>query len=75
MKVTSIEEAQDLSNIKVDELIGSLQTFEISINGRSEKKKKGITFISHTEEVGSQGVKEESLADDIDLIGKNSTMP
>lgn len=35
MKVTAIEEAIDLSRIKVDELIGSLQTFEISINERS----------------------------------------
>lgn len=35
MKVTSIEEAQDLSTLKVDELMGSLQTFEVSINGRS----------------------------------------
>lgn len=32
MKVTAIEEAHDLSNIKVNELIGSLQTFEMSIN-------------------------------------------
>lgn len=29
IKVTTIEEAQDLSNIKVDELIGSLHTFEM----------------------------------------------
>lgn len=31
IKVTTIEEAQDLSSIKVDEFIGSLQTFEMSI--------------------------------------------
>lgn len=35
MKVTAIEEAQDLSTLKVDELIGSLQTFELAINVRS----------------------------------------
>lgn len=28
MKVTTIEEAQNLSTLKVDELIGSLKTFE-----------------------------------------------
>ena len=38
MKVAAIEEAQDLSNIKVNELIGFLQTFEISINERDERR-------------------------------------
>ncbi|KAK2382778.1 gag-protease polyprotein [Trifolium repens] len=38
MKVTAIEEAQDISSMKVDELIGSLQTFELYINERSEMK-------------------------------------
>ena len=28
MKVIDIEEAQDINNMKVDELMGSLQTFE-----------------------------------------------
>lgn len=57
MKVTTIEEAQDLSSIKVDEPIGSLQTFKMSINDRSKKKNTCITFVSKTEEVGSQGNK------------------
>lgn len=35
MKLTVIKEARDLSSIKADELIGSLQTFEMSINERS----------------------------------------
>jgi len=34
MKVIAIEEVQDISNMKVDELIGSLQNFEIMINNR-----------------------------------------
>jgi len=38
MKVIAIEEAHDLSKMKVDELIGSLQNFEIVINNREEKK-------------------------------------
>lgn len=32
IKVTTIEEVQDISSIKVKELIGSLLTFEMAIN-------------------------------------------
>lgn len=35
MKVTTIEEAQDLINLKVGELTGSLKTFKVYINERS----------------------------------------
>lgn len=38
---------------------------------RSEKKNKGIAFVSNIKEVGSQGVKEEDLAYDISLLRKN----
>jgi hypothetical protein len=50
MKVTAIEEAQDISSMKVEELIGSLLTFELAINERSEKKNKSITFNSNTDD-------------------------
>ena len=50
MKVTTIEEAQDIRSIKVDELIGSLQTFGRAMNDISEKKNKSIAFMSNTEE-------------------------
>ncbi|KAK2422833.1 hypothetical protein QL285_033334 [Trifolium repens] len=50
MKVTAIEEAQDISNMKVDELIGSLLTFELTFNDRSEKKKKNIAFVSNIDD-------------------------
>ena len=36
--------------MQVDELIGSLQTFEMTLNERSEKKNKCIAFVSNTEE-------------------------
>ncbi|KAK2436489.1 hypothetical protein QL285_021481 [Trifolium repens] len=38
IKVTAIEESQGLSTMKVDELIGSLQTFEMAINEKLEKE-------------------------------------
>ncbi|GAU33559.1 hypothetical protein TSUD_143510 [Trifolium subterraneum] len=45
MKVIAMEEAQDISTMKVDELIGSLQTYESSVNERIEKKNKSIAFV------------------------------
>src|ERR1044072_1532401 len=50
MKVTTIEEAQDIRTMQVDELIGSLQTFEMTLNDKLEKKSKNIAFMSNTEE-------------------------
>ncbi|XP_050875314.1 uncharacterized protein LOC127078947 [Lathyrus oleraceus] len=61
MKVMTIEKVQDLGRIKVDELISSLQTFEMALNDISEKKKKGITFMSNTEEYEGQN-KSKSIA-------------
>jgi len=37
MKVTTIEEAQDIASMEVEELIESLKNFEITINSRKEK--------------------------------------
>src|ERR1044072_236527 len=48
MKVTAIEEAQDIGQMKVDELIGSLQTFELTLNDKAEKENKSIAFVSNT---------------------------
>jgi len=71
MKVTTIEEARDISNMKVDELIGSLKTFELAINGRTEKKNKSIVFISNTEEedVQCNVDTDESFSNAIVLLG------
>ncbi|KAA0039061.1 uncharacterized protein E6C27_scaffold84G001570 [Cucumis melo var. makuwa] len=44
MKVTAIEEAQDITTLKLDELFGSLLTFEMTMSDRESKKGKGITF-------------------------------
>lgn len=38
MKVITIEEAQDILFLKVDELFGSLLTFDMSLEGKLEKK-------------------------------------
>ena len=41
---SEIEESQDISNMRVDELIGSLQTFELGMSDGSEKKAKSIAL-------------------------------
>jgi len=58
--------------MKVDELIGSLQNFEIMINNREEKKEKNIVFISNNDVKDSQGDYEndERLSEEIVLLGR-----
>ena len=46
MKVIVIAEAYDISTLKLDELFGSLLTFEIATADRESKKGKGIAFKS-----------------------------
>lgn len=72
MKVTTIEEDQDLSKIKNDELIGSLQTFEMDISGRSEKKKKSVDFVSNIDKDEDQSEKDikENFSDVTALIDR-----
>ena len=44
MKVTAIEEANDITTMKFDELFGSLRTFELSFDDNAPKKKISIVF-------------------------------
>jgi len=72
MKVTAIEEAQDISSLKVDELIGSLQNFEITVNNKNDKKGKGIAFASSVEPDESQVNQEddEDMTESLALLGR-----
>jgi hypothetical protein len=72
MKVTAIEEAQDIATIKVEELIGSLLTCEIAINDRTDKKEKNIAFVTNTEDEETQEEldTEESINDALVLFGR-----
>ena len=72
MKVTAIEEAQDICNMKVDELIGSLQTFEMGLCENVEKKNKSIAFVSNTEEDSEEGNigGDESISEAIAMLGR-----
>ena len=46
----AIEEANDITIMKLDELFGSLHTFEFSFKDQGQKKKNGITFQSICED-------------------------
>ena len=45
--------------MKVDELIGSLQNFELTINNKTDNKGKGIAFVSNVETDETQGNHED----------------
>ncbi|KAA0037652.1 gag-proteinase polyprotein [Cucumis melo var. makuwa] len=68
MKVTAIEEGQDITTLKLDELFGSLLTFEMTISDRESKKGKGITFKSvydqenTVNQSGNEANQDESIA-------------
>ncbi|WJX56804.1 hypothetical protein P8452_42427 [Trifolium repens] len=49
MKVTTIEEAQDIASMKFEELVGSLQTFEMNFSDKPEKKGKNIALTSNND--------------------------
>ncbi|PNX93845.1 gag-protease polyprotein, partial [Trifolium pratense] len=72
IKVTAIEEAKDISEMKLDELVGSLQTYEVAINERAKKNNKNIAFVSNTddEEVQSDMGSDESISDAIVRLGR-----
>src|ERR1044072_8191805 len=48
--------------MQVDELIGSLQTFELTFNDRSDKRNKSIAFMSNNDEVDDES--------EVDLAGE-----
>jgi hypothetical protein len=72
MKVTAIEEAQDINTMKVDELIGSLQTFEIAFSDRGDKKKKCIAFMSNTDDGDSQENidEDDGFSEALSMVGR-----
>lgn len=72
MKVTAIEEDQDVSNMQVEELIGSLQNFELVVDNRSEKKGKGIAFTANTadDEGLEEGMEDENMLEDFVILGR-----
>ena len=60
-KVTAIEESKDLDDIKVQELIGSFQTYELSLP--SQRKSKSLTLKMINERVEAHDSSDEDVID------------
>ena len=69
-KVTAIEESKDLDNIKVQELIGSLQTYELSLP--TQRKSKSLALKMVNERVEAHDSSDEDVVDkDVAYLVKN----
>ena len=69
-KVTAIEESKDLDEIKVQELIGSLQTHEISLP--NHRKSKSLAFKTINEKVEAHDSSDEDVVKkDVAYLTKN----
>ena len=69
-KVTAIEERKDLDEIKVQELIGSLQTYELSLP--SQRKSKSLALKTINERVEAQdSSNEDGIKKDVVYLVKN----
>ncbi|KAL6333222.1 hypothetical protein AAG906_028405 [Vitis piasezkii] len=68
-KVTAIQEAKDLTKLPMEELLGSLMTYEISLTKQlqesEDKKKKSIALKATTKE--EEDVEEEKPSEEDDL--------
>ena len=67
-KVTAIEESKDLDEIKIQELIRSLQTYELGLP--SHKLSKSLTLKTITERMDNS-TKEDDMEKDVAFLAKN----
>ena len=70
-KVTAIEEAKDIQAMKLDELMGSLRTFEMNFN--EDKKEKEIALQAEVQKSYHEEDSDDhkDLAESLDLLTKN----
>ena len=69
-KVTTIEESKDLDDIKVQELIGSLQTYELSLP--TQRKSKSLALKNINERVEAHDSLDEDVVEkDVAYLVKN----
>ena len=69
-KVTAIEESKDLDEIKVQELIGALQTYELSLPNQRKSKSLALKTINERVETHSSS-NEDVVENDVAYLAKN----
>ncbi|XP_057775493.1 uncharacterized protein LOC130994468 [Salvia miltiorrhiza] len=71
-KLTAIDEARDISDMKLEELIGSLRTFEMNLRPERTEKKKSIAFVadSGNSKKGSTKYDSDDLIESLALFTK-----
>ena len=67
-KVTAMEESKDLDEIKIQELIGSLQTYELGLP--SHKMSKSLAFKTITERMDNS-FEEDDVEKEVAFLAKN----
>ena len=67
-KVTAIKESKDLDEIKIQELIGSLQTYELGLP--SHKLSKSLTLKTITERMDNS-FEEDDVEKEVSFLAKN----
>ena len=69
-KVTVIEESKDLDEIEIQELIGSLQTYELSLP--SQRKSKSLALKTANERLEAQDSSDEDeVKKEVAYLAKN----
>ena len=69
-KVTAIEESKDLDDIKVQELIGSLQTYELSLPNQRKSKSFALKTINERVDVHDSS-DDDAVEKDVAYLTKN----
>ena len=69
-KVTTIEESKDLDDIKVQELIGSLQTYELSLPNQRKSKSLALKTINERVDV-HDFLDDDAIEKDVAYLAKN----
>ena len=69
-KVTTIEESKDLDDIKVQELIGSLQTYELSLPNQRKSKSLALKTVNERVDVHDSS-NDDAVEKDVAYLVKN----
>ena len=68
--MTAVEESKDLDDIKVQELIGSLQTYELSLPNQRKSKSLALKTINERVDVHDSS-DDDAIEKDVAYLAKN----